>query len=374
MAGLVAAYDSEEEEEATPAPAAPEEQHKVSVDGQSAAASGAKKAEPKKKAAAAVKHTSLHKTRLRDIQIEIRRAKSATSVVRTVRTNLQPNWDVRWTADALYQIAKRSTARTRKEWGADVTVKKLGARLSTWADEQAALEKLEQDTVDLLLVALDGLRRMAFQEPEAQKPALEKIVKMLVATSWSNPIKSVARLFWLGSPLKLQDDFLLLSSAQLRGRAQDLDGPDVALLVNAMRQDGVRDQSLLDKILGRLRHEGIFAGLSATDLIEIAEGLKERGVQDQSALRPLGQEILRRRGELTPDESHRVHAVFQAMGLPLPEVWMKPGSSVKRDGAQIATTQAFAPEEGHEKKRRGNNEISRVSPPTVTRDRKMCSY
>ena len=31
----------------------------------------------------------------------------------------------------------------------------------------------------------------------------------------------------------------------------------------------------------------------------------------QAALRPLGQEALRRRGELTPDESHRIHTAYQ---------------------------------------------------------------
>ena len=34
----------------------------------------------------------------------------------------------------------------------------------------------------------------------------------------------------------------------------------------------------------------------------------------EAALRPLGQEALRRRGELTPDESHRIHTAYQACG------------------------------------------------------------
>lgn len=97
-------------------------------------------------------------------------------------------------------------------------------------------------------------------------------------------------------------------------------------------------------------------------------------MQDAEALRPLGQEILRRRGELTPDESYRVHNAYQAMKLPLPEVWMQPGSAVKRDGSQLVTTQAFRPQEGHEKKRRGNNDVQRTSPPRVVRDYKMMSY
>merc|ERR1719203_404119 len=102
--------------------------------------------------------------------------------------------------------------------------------------------------------------------------------------------------------------------------------------------------------------------------------MKELGVQDEAALRPIGQEVLRRRGELTPYESHRVHSAFTAMKLPLPDVWTKPGNYTKRQGAEIVTTQAFAPQEGHEKKRRGNNDIERTSPPRVVRDYKMMSY
>lgn len=106
----------------------------------------------------------------------------------------------------------------------------------------------------------------------------------------------------------------------------------------------------------------------------MAEALRELGAADEQALRPLGQETLRRRGELSPDESHRVHTAFAAMKLPLPKVWAQPGAATKREGAQIVTSQAFAPQEGHEKKRRGNHDIERTSPPRVVRDYKMMSY
>merc|ERR1711920_1084404 len=116
-------------------------------------------------------------------------------------------------------------------------------------------------------------------------------------------------------------------------------------------------------------------GVSATDLIEMAEAFNDVGVRDEAALRPLGQETLRRRGELSPDESHRVHTAFQGMKLPLPQVWTNPGATTKRSaGCEVVTTQAFAPQEGHEKKRKGNHDLERVSPPRVVRDYKMMSY
>jgi len=156
---------------------------------------------------------------------------------------------------------------------------------------------------------------------------------------------------------------------------QELDGPDLALLIASFRKHaGARDAALLEKVVVRLHADGIHHGVSATDLVEMAEGLNELGITDEAALRALGQETLRRRGELSPDESHRVHTAFQAMKLPLPQVWTPPGAVTKRDGAQIVTSQAFVPQEGHEKKRRGNHDIERTSPPRVVRDYKMMSY
>jgi len=338
------------------------------------------KAAPKGKAVGKSKSKeALSASRLKHIRKEVDEAKSATAVVQVVRRCLEDQWDARWGADALHQIAKRSTARTRKEWAADLGVKKLADKLKALTADHTSLPGLGNEGVDVSLKALDALRRMNFQEAEEQKDALERAIVSLVADNWKHPVKSLARLFWLGAPLKLQGrggsgDYDNLLPAELRARAPDLDGPDVAVLIAAMRREGLRDEALLQKVVGRLKVEGIHAGLSATDLVEMTEGLKELGGEDEAALRPLGQEILRRRGELNPDESHRVHAAFQAMKLPLPSVWMKPGAATKRGGSQILTTQAFAPQEGHEKKRRGNNEIERVSPPRVVRDYKMMSY
>lgn len=378
MIGL-ASYDSDEE-------AATPEQGKdeASLTGivPKAAAAGPAPAAAKVRAAGKGKAKAkdgglLPLVRLQHIRKEIDGAKSATAVVQVVRRNFDTQWDVRWGTDALQQIAKRSTARTRKEWADDPGVKKLAERLKALTEETTLPAGLGEEAVDVLLVALDSLRRMGFQEVAAQKDCLERATGWLAEDEWKRPVKSLARLLWLQAPLHEKgnsgESFGSLV-AQLRLRASELDGPDVALIVAALRRPGGRDEQLLQKVIGRLQVKDIHTGLSATDLVEIAEGLCELEAGDEGALRPLGQEILRRRGELSPPESHRVHTAFQTMKLPLPQVWMKPGAAQKRDGSHLVTTQAFAPQDGHEKKRRGNNEVERVSPPRVVRDYKMMSY
>merc|ERR1712048_389870 len=197
---------------------------------------------------------------------------------------------------------------------------------------------------------------MELQRPQDQIKALERITEALVADRWQHPVKSLSRLAWLAAPLKLPG--LDPVPHELRERYMALDGPDVALLISGMRDNkSQRDAALLQKMLARLKTEGIHTGLSATDLVEMAEGICALELDDEAALRPLGQEILRRRGELTPDESHRVHTAYQSMKLPLPQVWTNPGVAKKRDGSQILTTTTFVPQEGHEKKRRGNHDV-----------------
>ncbi|CAE7210262.1 ogfod2 [Symbiodinium natans] len=290
-----------------------------------------------------------------------------------VRQNLQDSWDARWGAEALYQVAKRSTARTRQEWAEDKAVLKLAEKLK----EQAA----SGSDVDITLLTLEALRRMALQEPEDQKPVIERVLALMVERNWRHSAKSLARLFWLGAPLKgegsLKKHFEPKSlPSQLRSKQTDLDGPDLALILAAMKgEKGVKDTALQSKVVLRLKEKFIHRGLSATDIVEMAEALQDLGVQDEAALRPLGQEALRRRGELTPDESHRIHTAYQAMQLPLPKVWDTPGSMKTKNTADgKITTQAFALQDGHEKKRHGNNDFERTSPPRVVRDMKMCSY
>ncbi|CAE7237929.1 NID1 [Symbiodinium sp. CCMP2592] len=264
-------------------------------------------------------------------------------------------WDARWGAEALYQVAKRSTARTRQEWAEDKAVLKLAEKLK----EDAA----SGSDADIILLSMEALRRMTIQESQDQKSIIEHVVSLMVARSWRSPAKSLARLFWLGAPLKsegtLKDHFESKAlPSLLRSKQMDLDGPDLALILAAMKgEKGVKDTALQSKVVLRLKEKGIHRGLSATDIVEMAESLQDLGVQDQAALRPLGQEALRRRGELTPDESHRIHTAFQAMKQPLPllgfwqlepgeqhasqAVWDKPGSTkTKQTENGKVTTQA----------------------------------
>mmetsp|Transcript_41726 Transcript_41726/g.75773 ORF Transcript_41726/g.75773 Transcript_41726/m.75773 type:complete len:396 (+) Transcript_41726:60-1247(+) len=326
---------------------------------------------PAAKAAASVVSTK----KLQEVQKEVSLAKSATAVVQVTRRAIESAWDIRWGAEALLQIAKRSTARTRKEWVADNTVKKLVALI----EKEIAKSCEAGDTggrvtdVDSLLLALEGMRRLGFQVASEQSHAAELALKACVDDAWRHPVHSLARLYWLVEPLRLRggEDAL----AALEKSYADLQGPELALIVAALKVAGAgKHQNMLQKVITRLKVEGIHRGLSATDLVEMAEGLRSLNAHEEAALRPLGQEILRRRAELTPDETNRVQRAYEAMKLPLHDVWTKVGAAAKRDSSQITTTQAFLPQDGHEKKRRGNNDIERTSPPRVVRDMKMCSY
>jgi len=310
--------------------------------------------------------------KLQELEKEVKNAKSATAIVQVVRRNSDSSWDVRWCAEALCAIAKRSTARTRKEWATDKTVMALAEKLRNEIPPTSGLLSGAGDDADVLLIALEGLRRMGFQDSQAQRQALETAMAWLAAKSWLHPVRSLTRLWWLASGLKLEG--IEQVPRELRTRVAELGGPDVALIVAVLRREGGRDHALLQKVAGRLKDREAHSGMSASDLVELAEGFVVLDMRDEGALRPLGQELLRRRGELTPDESHRTQNAFEKLKLPLGDVWMQPGTAVKRDGGQMVTTQAFAPQEGHEKKRRGNHDVERTSPPRVVRDYKMCSY
>jgi len=362
----ISSYDSDEEPAKSPAPAPAPVKPAAKPQRIEPAAPA-----PTAKVAAIPK---LAAQKLKELTIEIGRAKSATAVVNVIRTNLDTCWDVRWGAEALYQVAKRSTARTRQEWSEDRAIKRIGEVLVAEAE-------IGCSNVELILLALEALRRMSVQEPAAQKPSIERCIKMLVDNCFRNPVKSLVRVYWLGAPLSkdgsLKEHFQSWGlPSQIRQRSDELDGPDLALLLAGMRGDeGLKDAAMVAKVVLRLKSKDIHKGLSATDLVEMAEAFQEMAVTDEGALRPLGQEALRRRGELTPDESHRIHTAYQAMKLPLPKVWDAAGSRKdERTKRGIVTTQAFALQDGHEKKRRGNNDIERTSPPRVVRDMKMCSY
>lgn len=315
--------------------------------------------------------------RIREIRREIVGHKSATAVVATMRREFDTDWDPRWGADALLKISKRSTARTRREWAVDKSVLALGDRLK---EQVAATEKGTDGRGPLVeegewtLIALEGLRRMAQQEAQEQRPAVERVVGWLAKEDWRWPVKSISRLFWLAAPLKLPAEMVDAFTRELRVRAETLDGPDVALVITAMRHKGSRDPPLLKRVLESLRTEAAFHSMSASEMVELSEGLRELNAHEAAVLRPLGQEALRRRGELTPDESKRMTEAYAGMKFPLKDVWGSAGANMKNDGKQLVTTTTFVPQEGHEKKRRGNHDIEKTSPPRVVRDYKMMSY
>ena len=103
--------------------------------------------------------------KIRELQADIASAKSATAVVQLARPALEDFWHAQWGADALLQIAKRSTARTRMEWVSDATVKKIAEKLE--AD-------IDVDYFDVMLIAMEALRRMKFQTPLSQSAMLQR--------------------------------------------------------------------------------------------------------------------------------------------------------------------------------------------------------
>lgn len=198
-----------------------------------------------------------------------------------------------------------------------------------------------------------------------------------------------------------QDGDTLLGQPRLRFWASD----DVHDAANAsvrrvryrpLACDG-RDEALLQKVAVRLGSERIYDGLLMTELVVLAEGLDELEIRDPAAAKALGQEILSRRGELTPDEVKRVHLAFQQVGYPLGGIWDAAGVNRKRRSGQIITHQIFTPQPGHDDasnkpskselaqeagdegpdevrhKKRKTREVERVSPPREIAGRETSS-
>ncbi|CAK9052186.1 2-oxoglutarate and iron-dependent oxygenase domain-containing protein 2, partial [Durusdinium trenchii] len=68
----------------------------------------------------------------------------------------------------------------------------------------------------------------------------QRAASTIAANKWRNPVKSLARLFWLGAPLSKEGSFKdhfdsKALPAQIRSRQHELDGPDLALLLAAMK-------------------------------------------------------------------------------------------------------------------------------------------
>jgi len=110
-----------------------------------------------------------------------------------------------------------------------------------------------------------------------------------------------------------------------------------------------RDEALLQKLAVRLQGEAAYVGLLMSELVVLAEALDSLEVRDSAALRTLGQEILGRRNELTPDEVNRVHIAFKQCKMPLSAIWETVGVKRKRRSNEVVTMQSFAPRHGHER-------------------------
>ena len=52
----------------------------------------------------------------------------------------------------------------------------------------------------VMLLSLEGLRRMTLQGLPEQQEALELLVARLAAGKWNYPVRSLTRLFWLAEP------------------------------------------------------------------------------------------------------------------------------------------------------------------------------
>lgn len=138
-----------------------------------------------------------------------------------------------------------------------------------------------------------------------------------------------------------------------------------ATIANAIYRPLVLPENfLLDRLVKKFREEKSYKGLTCLDIIDIADAFAEMGIKDKDALRALGSEILQRRSEFTAVDMWKFKIAFQTCGLPLDQVWGKAGAKRTIQDGIVVTVQAFNPQQGLEKKRRGvAREIARVSPP-----------
>jgi hypothetical protein len=109
-------------------------------------------------------------------------------------------------------------------------------------------------------------------------------------------------------------------------------------------------------------------------MVPLIETLDELGMRNKRALQILGQEILQRKPEFSPDDLRRLEIAFDQCKLPLNTVWAALGASKKRKGGQLVTSQVFAPQQGHEKKHRSEQDIERTSPERYVADHVQSSY
>lgn len=134
------------------------------------------------------------------------------------------------------------------------------------------------------------------------------------------------------------------------------------------------DNKLLHKAALRLQEEKFCASIPTPHLVPVIETLDELGIRNKRALQSLGQEVLQRKPEFSPDDMRRIQIAFDQCKLPLNTVWAALGVSKKRKGGQLVTSQVFAPQQGHDKKHRSEQDIERTSPERYVADHVQSSY
>lgn len=319
---------------------------------------------------------------LERIKMDVSNTKTATNVVKVVRKNLEHFFDVRWGGEALYRIARRSTAKTRREWAADSVVQSLAAQIRD-------CDGRGPGDLDAKLQGMEAIQRMELQDVEDQCRGLEILMSSLEAERWKSVlVTSLVRVLWL---IRLVDAPSLWKQVlhQLRRRGgEELDGEGAALMTLALgtrmkrrkaesvplsEDDMVAFDSETDLILrfeGRLTTDGAFAHHFPGDLLELGEGLlalQVRDVKSQSRiLKALGRGILRRAGEYDKMEMEQVKLMFDEGGEPLDDVFGVEGTVLKGPRSAVTVQTFKANRVGLQKKKdREDDDVERVSPARV---------
>lgn len=278
-------------------------------------------------------------------------------------------------------------------WASDHTVR--------WLAEGLQREVASSADTEMVLVALEALRRMGFQEPLQQRPAIEATLERLAGSQWRAPLAALCRLLWLEAPLGLPG--LGPAMQELRASSRELGSSEVAILVDALHRRAARrrpveksdvvrvrsekgdvqaETALVQRLLARIALEKVRSGFSAEELADTVLGFAELGCANAPAYKKLMQDILVRRGELTAGELDRAKRVLKRAGVSLDASWGAAGSIMKKQrSGGIATVQTFAPQKGHERDEESvlkgkvlDREVVRTSPERYQADRVRSSY
>mmetsp|Transcript_58111 Transcript_58111/g.138253 ORF Transcript_58111/g.138253 Transcript_58111/m.138253 type:complete len:510 (-) Transcript_58111:18-1547(-) len=324
--------------------------------------------------------------RVEELQESIRAAPSASSTVQLLRTPVRNSgeWHSKWAAEGLYNIARKSTLRTRPQWVEDPTVLALSQQLLQ------AIRDADADNTATLL-ALEALQRLELESARDHLAVIERVASDLAADSWKQcSTRELVQIMWLAAPLQSRASQFLAEALRkhlpmrLCSEAGQLDAVGAAMVLDALLK--VPNERLLQKMLLRLGVTGVCSTAIPSDLVQIADSLAELGVSSShgerhlAALQALGQEVMVRRAEHSPDELQRIQKAFEVCGLPLRQAWKATGATTKKRGGQVVTTQVFSTQARHGKKARKDlqsrtaHELESTSPPREVADRVNTSY